>query len=109
MIRLLTALIIAGALLPAETITSTERENAETRTSLTVNYTQVSTQETMDAIYSLYVDVTSFCARNEDTCETGKAISKSALTALRSTLADLVTDENVHMDVDTTLTGAVEK
>jgi len=109
MFRLIMALAVAGVLLPAETIKQTENSNNTHITNVNSNTSPVSTQETMSAIYSLYADITRFCDRNEETCETGKALSQNALGTVRNTLDNLINDENSHADIDKTLTGSVEK
>lgn len=105
MFRLIIALGVAGVLLPAETVTGS--------TSRTVDVTpQVSTYEAFSAAHSLYADITSFCERNEATCQTGKAIASSAAQKFKSGLQQITSQDNAGesiANIDVTHTGAVQK
>lgn len=105
MFRLIIALGVAGVLLPAETITGSA--------SNTVDVTpQVSTYEAFSAAHSLYADITSFCERNEETCQTGKAIASSAAQKVQSGLQQLTSQSSPNesaSNIDVTHTGAIQK
>lgn len=105
MFRLIIALGVAGVLLPAETVTRS--------TSSTVDATpQVSTYEAFNAAHSLYADITSFCERNVETCQTGKAIASSAAQKFKSGLQQITSHDNASesaSSVDVTHTGTVQK
>lgn len=105
MFKLIIALGVAGVLLPAETVTDTVSNTAE-------KAPQVSTYEAFNAAHSLYTDVTSFCDRNAETCQTGKAIASSAAHKIVSELQQITSQENREGSVSTfdmTHTGAVQK
>ncbi len=105
MFRLIIALGVAGVLLPAETVTGS--------TSRTVDETpQVSTYEAFSAAHSLYSDITSFCERNEETCQTGKALASNAAQKIQSGLQQLTSPDNSSesvSNIDVTHTGAIQK
>lgn len=105
MFKLIIALGVAGVLLPAETVTGTISETAE-------NTPQVSTYEAFSAAHSLYADITSFCERNAETCQTGKAIASNAAHKITSGLKHITSQEKNHKSVhaaDMTHTSAVKK
>lgn len=105
MFRLIIALGVAGILLPAETVTDTVTENSQPAP-------QVSTYDAFSAAYSLYTDISSFCDRNEATCQTGKAIASTAVHKVTSGLKQITSQQNLEQDnskVDLTHTGAVKK
>lgn len=105
MFRLIMALGVAGVLLPAETVTGPVSDNAQI-------VPQVSTYEAFSAAHSLYTDITSFCERNEATCQTGKAIASSAAYKITSGLKQITSQKNAEesaSSVDPTHTGAVQK
>jgi len=105
MFRLIIALGVAGVLLPAETITGTATDSNEATP-------QVSTYEAFSAAHSLYADITSFCERNVETCQTGKALATNAAHKITSGLKQITSQDvgnNSPSEVDLTHTGAVQK
>lgn len=105
MFRLIIALGVAGVLLPAETVTGTTPHKSEAAP-------QVSTYEAFSAAQSLYTDITTFCDRNAETCQTGRAIASSAAHKISNGLKQISSKdsrEDTPSSLDLTHTGAVQK
>lgn len=102
MFRLLIALGVAAILLPAETISKTDVMTTQ----------KVSAYEAYNAAHSLFMDVSTFCERNEETCTTGQALASSAINTVQRKLngfASSQQDETPSKRLDIIETGAVQK
>ena len=97
------ALGIAAALWPAETLNNSVA---------TQQQSEVTTFDALNAAQSLYSDVISFCDRNEETCNTTKAITSNAVNSIKGGLNDLATKSETaspSLGVDETKTASTPK
>ena len=97
MFRLAIALFIAVMLLPTD-------EVGDRTASI-----EVSTLEGLNAIKSVYDDLSGFCERNYETCVTGNALIGQAETKVRQSLGVLSSSiaENKPAKSDALLTGSI--
>lgn len=121
MFRLVFALVVAALLLPADVLTTTKTETPMLTKSPAQQVveneteTQVSTYDAFSAVQSLFSDITSFCDRNESTCETGKTIATNAASTIKETVQKLADKQEPsqnppeNAEPDPVSTGTIEK
>lgn len=105
MFRLIVALGVATILLPAEAVTSIETVQSEGKK---LEKVEVSTFDALYAVQSLYSDITSFCDRNAETCNTGKNIANNTVDSIRSTIKTAGVNDTPKPN-EQIKTGSVEK
>ncbi|MEM9279951.1 MAG: DUF5330 domain-containing protein [Pseudomonadota bacterium] len=88
MIRLMLAIGLAGALWPID-------ENNET---LGVRGVEISSIDLFHAANSVYTDVSSFCDRNVETCETGSQIVQSVSSNIMSRIEHVPAEQQVQAE-----------
>ena len=86
MFRLVIAICIAVLLMPVD---PDGVQLQETSTSDATTSQEVSSLDVLSAAQSIYSDVSTFCHRNEETCETAKAFAKKSIVVLASFISDL--------------------
>lgn len=110
MFKLMAALLVAGLLLPAEVLT----KGIETR-DMKPGYSlenEVSPFQAFNAVNSVFHDVTHFCVRNAEACETGKILASNAFYTVKGKLAQILaidSQNNTSSDLDYTKTASIEK
>ncbi len=85
MFRLVIAICIAVLLMPVDP----DGVQLQNSASDAAPSQEVSSYDVLSAAQSIYTDVSTFCNRNEETCETAKAFAKKSIVVLASFISDL--------------------
>lgn len=104
MFRLAMALFAAYLLLP-------ENLRTETGAPATVSENHVAEVAAIDALgaaHSVYADISGFCERNLEACETGKAVASIVVQKVRAGVSEFAsTPKPEAAPMDQTLTGSI--